>query len=127
LIIGSKGPNLNLDAPDLIEDMGGLAQAPAKKLTDFFRHLGLSHTVTPQHPSNSGAGETSTSASGTSASSVGPQPTTKIGMGGESCLVLSYTRRKLGERSALGGGPVLPQGRWSESGVFAWRTDSFGW
>jgi hypothetical protein len=25
-----------------------------------------------------------------------------------SCLVLSYTRRKLGERSALGGGPVLP-------------------
>jgi hypothetical protein len=25
-----------------------------------------------------------------------------------SCLVLSYTRRKLGERSAGGGGPVLP-------------------
>ena len=24
------------------------------------------------------------------------------------CIVLSYTRRKLGERSALGGGPVLP-------------------
>jgi hypothetical protein len=49
---GSKslttGPNLNFDAPDLEPDMSGAATEQSKKLIDFFRHLGLSHTVTPQ-------------------------------------------------------------------------------
>jgi phospholipid-translocating P-type ATPase (flippase) len=41
-------PNCNLDAPDLEDAIKGGDQQ-ARKIVDFFKHLSLSHTVTPQY------------------------------------------------------------------------------